>query len=157
MKHLRPTIRLFTFVLFPILLSCASKTETKDEKVSDPNALPALGTQALTDLYVAAEVVDMIFYDMPISLNQDDAKSAKNSVLYISPTVATFNPSCKALGRLSWMTKGAIYKEADIYVDSLCNYFVFMENNQPVAINAMSESGIQFFKTIISQVPSKPQ
>ncbi len=157
MNHTRPTIYILAVLIITFLLSCSPKADTKSDTTKDPNALPALGTQELTDLYVAAEAVDMIFYDMPISLNQDDAKSAKNSVLYISPTVATLNPSCKALGRLSWMTKGAIYKEADIYVDSLCNYFVFMENNQPVAINVMSESGIQFFKSIISQVPSKPQ
>ena len=33
-----------------------------------------------------------------------------------------------------------------------CEYLLFMEDSKPVAANAMSQAGIQFFKNIISQV-----
>ena len=118
-------------------------------------AFPSLGNEQITQLYAAAEKLDMIFYDLPISVNQDDAASAKNSVLYISPAPVTLNNSCKALGRMSWIANGAIIKEADIYVDSLCKYFVFMEQNASVAANAMSESGVKFFENVISQVQQR--
>lgn len=154
------TIALHFF--FPVCLlffSCkpsgTKSNVTEEPKESAAIKYPALGNQEISTLYANAEKVDMIFYDLPISVNQDDAASAKNSVLYISPAPVEINNSCKALGRLSWISKGVIIKEADIYMDSLCNYFLFMVNNQPVAANAMSESGVYFFKNIISEVEQR--
>lgn len=145
----------FGFVFF----SCKqTKPETHVQVPQTPASTvsyPSLGNQDLTRLYADAEKVDMIFYDLPISVNQDDATSAKNSVMYILPAPAEINSSCKALGRLSWISDGIIIKEADIYVDSLCKYFIFMTNNQPVAANAMSESGVGFFTNVISQVQQR--
>ncbi len=142
-----------------IVISCkpANTEVTVNEKPEAPSSpvYPALGSQEITQLYAMTDKVDMIFYDLPISVNQDDAKSAKNSALYVSPAPAVMNKSCKPLGRLTWMSDGAIIKEADIYMDSTCHYFLFMTNNQPVAANAMSESGVQFFTSIISQVQQR--
>lgn len=157
MNRLPPAIYALLISIFVAALSsCQSKTDEKNEETGqETSALPALGNEALTQLYAAAERADIIFYNLPISVDQDEASSAKNSVLYVSPTVQKFNPSCKALGRITWMSKGSIYKEADIYVDPGCQYFVFIENNQPVAINAMSESGVKFFNNVIEQVKQR--
>jgi len=147
------------FVTVAILFTC--KEVTKEEQppapaVSKPTiSYPALGNQEISQLYSVADKVDMIFYELPISVNQDDAASAKNSVLYVSPSPVDINSSCRPLGRLSWISQGAIYKEADIYMDSVCQYFIFMTNNKPVAANAMSESGVQFFTNIIKQVEAR--
>ena len=149
----------FIFFFGLVSISCKQvKTEQPVEEAETPAATisyPSLGNQDLNRLYADADKVDMIFYDLPISVNQDDAASAKNSVMYILPAPAQINPSCKALGRLSWISDGSIIKEADIYVDSLCQYFIFMSNNQPVAANAMSESGVGFFTNVISQVQQR--
>ena len=143
-------------LLFLAILSSCKEKVKEDQPASGQDqkteGLPPLGNQELTTLYAKAEMVDMIFYDMPISVNQDQASRAKNTVLYVSPTGAVRNPSCKPLGRLSWLSGGTIYKEADIYAGQGCSYFVFMENNQPVAVNAMSETGVNFFNSIITQV-----
>jgi len=130
------------------------ETEIKDVKPAVPG-YPSLNNQDISNLYAIVDKVDMIFYDMPISVNQDDAASAKNSVLYVSPAPVEINKTCKPLGRLSWISDGVIVREADFYNDSLCHYFIFMENNQPVAANVMAESGIQFFENIISQVQQR--
>ena len=151
-------LALFLFLGF-VFFSCKqTKPEADVQETETPVATvsyPSLGNQELTKLYADADKVDMIFYDLPISVNQDDAASAKNSVMYILPAPAEINPACKALGRLSWISDGSIIKEADIYVDSLCHYFIFMSNNQPVAANAMSESGVGFFTNVISQVQQR--
>lgn len=149
---------LFIFCVF-LIASCKpaqTEKEKEPEKIKPAvHTYPSLGNQDISNLYAIVDKVDMIFYDMPISVNQDDAASAKNSVLYVSPAPVEINKSCKALGRLSWISDGAIVREADFYNDSLCHYFIFMENNQPVAANAMAESGIQFFDNIISQVQQR--
>lgn len=152
---------LFSITAAIFILSCTpSKTEEKqevDEATPSPVTYPSLGNEELAKLYADAEKADIIFYNLPISVNQDDATSAKNSALYVSPAPAIMGTSCKPMGRLSWIADGAIIKEADFYADSLCRYFVFMTNNQPAAANAMSESGYQFFKSVITQVQQRTQ
>ncbi len=138
-------------------LSCSpavkKDTPTADsEYKSVTSPYPPLSNEELTQLYSITDKVDMIFYDLPMSVSQDDASSAKKTALYVSPTPAIMSGQCKPLGRLSWISKGVIVKEADIYSDVGCSYFIFIKDNKPVASNAMSESGIEFFKQIIKQV-----
>jgi hypothetical protein len=116
---------------------------------------PALGNPYITALYAETEQVDIIFYDLPISVNQDDAASAKSTALYVSPTNPKITADCKPVARLSWIADGKILREADVYMDDGCEYLMFMENNEGVAVNAMSQSGVEFFKNIIRQVEKK--
>ncbi len=158
MTLIKPTLLLLVIASLLPIASCKNeKVQQEKTESAPPTALPALTNQDLTTLYAATDKVDIIFYELPISVNQDDAASAKNSVLYVSPAPATMNPSCKPAGRLSFLSGGSIYKEADIYLGTGCNYFVFMEKNQPVAINNMAESGVEFFTTLISRVQQKTQ
>jgi len=145
-----------TFFLLSLLISSCSprpKEVKEEEKTTSPSSspYPPLSNEEITRLFSITDKVDMIFYNLPMSVNQDDAKSAKNTVMYISPAPAVMSNPCKALGRLSWISQGAIVKEADIYSDAGCQYFIFMQDNKPVASNAMSESGVVFFTQIISQ------
>jgi hypothetical protein len=153
---------LIQIIFFTLLLaSCKQAKPAIEEEIkataSPVPTYPSLSNQDISLLYSLADKVDMIFYEMPISVNQDDAVSAKNSVLYISPAPVVINKECKSIGRLSWISDGAIVKEADIYIDSLCQYFIFMDKNMPVAANAMSESGVYFFNNIIEQVQQRNQ
>jgi hypothetical protein len=142
-----------------LIHSCKPVTKDNSSEVAPSTSVtspyPSLSNEEITKLYSIAEKVDMIFYNLPMSVNQDDAASAKNTVLYISPAPAIIANHCKPLGRLSWISQGAIVKEADIYVDTGCQYMIFMKNNQPVAANAMSESGVEFFNQIMNQ--AQPQ
>jgi len=159
MIKFNPTITLsFTFPLL-FLYSCSPSSKDNKPEVKSPalptSPYPPLGNEELTKLYSIAEKVDMIFYNLPMSVNQEDAASAKNTVLYISPAPAIMSNPCKPLGRLSWISQGIIVKEADIYVDTGCQYMIFMKDNQPVAANAMSESGVQFFNQILRKVQQR--
>jgi len=154
-KAIRTFFAIVSFLSF-FLYSCtsSSKADKQDVKSPDPAAspYPPLSNQDIVKLYSIAEKVDIIFYNLPMSVNQDDAASAKNTVLYISPAPAIMSHPCKPLGRLSWLSKGVIVQEADIYADTGCQYLIFMKDNHPVAANALSESGIQFFTQVLSQV-----
>ncbi len=145
----------FLILLSVFITSCAhpAKEVKEEEKATTINAspYPSMTNEEITNLYSITDKVDMIFYNLPMSINQEDARSAKNTVLYISPAPPVPNTPCKPLGRLSWISKGAIVKEADIYCDTGCQYFIFMTDNKPVAANAMSESGVVFFNQILSQ------
>ncbi len=141
-------------------VSCQEKkntdpTETPTGAPEIPT-YPALGNDVLSRLYAETEKVDIIFYNLPISVNQDDAPSAKNTALYVSPASPNITKTCQPIARLTWIAKGTILKEADVYCEIGCQYLLFMENNKPVAANAMVQGGIEFFNNIISQV-SKPK
>ena len=135
------------------------QTKAVEEGTAPPKskiaALPVLGQAEIQQLLATTETVDMIFFYLPISVSQDDAASAKNSVMYISPSSPTVADTCKAAGRLSWMSQGTILREADFYLGTGCHQFVFIENNQAVYRNAMSPEAIQFFDNIIQQVKQK--
>jgi hypothetical protein len=139
--------------------SCKSdKTEAQTTpEVAAPAApaapsYPPLGNQVVSQLYADADKVDIIFYNLPISVNQEDPASVKNTVLYVAPASPNITATCQPLGRLTWMAKGSIIKEADIYCEEGCQYLLFIENNKPVAANALQQAGVDFFKNIISQV-----
>jgi len=151
---MKSTLILFLPVLFFHISCKQAKPADQPEKEATVSKYqyPALGNQDLTALYAAADKADFIFYDHPFSINQEDAKSAKNSVLYISPAPVEVKASCKPLGRLTWVADGKIFREADFYMDSVCQYFIFMTNNQPVAANAMSKSGVDFFNLIFDKL-----
>ena len=148
---------LLTGLLLITILSCQSgkKTESTEPAVDPAPAaptFPALGNQAIVELYSKADKVDIIFYNLPISVNQDDPTSVKNTALYVSPAAPNITANCKPLGRLTWMSNGEILREADVYCDTGCEYLLFMQDNKPLAANAMGQAGVDFFKNIISQV-----
>jgi hypothetical protein len=152
---------LVTSVCIITMSACKSeaKTETTESVATTPAPLPypALGNEAIGTLYSQADKVDIIFYDLPISVNQDNPASVKNTVLYVSPAAPNITGNCKPLGRLTWMQQGNIIREADIYCDTGCEYLLFMQDNKPFAANAMGPAGVAFFKNVISQVEKQKQ
>lgn len=160
MKH---TLLLLLIIacLITSIASCKPevKTETTEPVAAAPATptYPALGNEAIGTLYSQADKVDIIFYDLPISVNQDNPSSVKNTVLYVSPAAPNITANCKPLGRLTWMQQGTIVREADIYCDTGCEYLLFMQDNKPFAANAMGPAGVAFFKNIISQVEKQKQ
>ncbi len=140
----------------------AATSDKGTEVVNDtipPHNLPyaAIGNAYISQLYAETKSVDIIFYDLPISVNQDDEGAAKNTALFVSPTNPKITADCKPIGRLSWIANGKILREADVYMEQGCEYFMFMENNEGVAVNAMSPAGVEFFKKIISKADQKPK
>jgi hypothetical protein len=151
------------------MTSCANKPASADDQsAASGDSIPAaaniidpamghLSAEDVTQLLSKADKVDMIFYNHPISVTQEDEPSVRNTVMYILPTPPSVTVKCPPLGRLAWMSEGVIIREADVFQGNGCNYLLFMENNQPVAANALANEGVQFFTSIISQVNQKQQ
>lgn len=159
-KTLYVVLSLCTILSVTAIEACQPKNNTEvTEEVAAPPApaYPALGNREISQLYANADKIDIIFYDLPISVNQDDISSVRNTVLYISPASSVINTNCKALGRMSWMSKGVIMQEADVYCTTGCTYLIFMKDNKPFAANALELAGVEFFKNILSQVEKNKQ
>ena len=150
-------------MLCMLLVSIACKQDpsrTTDENNTATQSklvvLPFLKAEDIQTLLATTETVDMIFFNLPISVSQDDPASAKNSVMYISPATPAVAETCQADGRMSWISQGTILREADFYLGQGCYQFVFMENNKPAYRNAMSVEAVQFFETIVKQANQQP-
>lgn len=158
------TVFLSLAVILGLLTLDACQPKKNTEAIAEPApalpaapAYPALGNREISQLYASADKIDIIFYNLPISVSQESIASVRNSVLYISPVGTLLNANCRPLGRMSWMAKGEIIQEADVYCETGCNYLIFMKDNKPVAANALELAGIEFFKNIISQVEKSKQ
>ena len=161
--------RIQLILLFAVLAlaACSNKDSSgSDQQTSGKDSIPApildpamryLSSAEVNQLYVQAEKVDMIFYNHPISVNQEDAASVKNTAMYVMPAPPSVTARCNPLGRLAWLAGGAILREADVYVGNGCNYLLFIENNKPIAANALANEAVEFFNNIISQVKDKQQ
>jgi hypothetical protein len=141
--------------------SCQPKknAETAETETAAPNmpSYPALGNEEVSRIYSQSDHVDIIFYNLPISVSQDDPASVKNTALYVSPASPIITSQCKPIARLSWMAQGTIIREADVHVEAGCQYLLFFENSKPVAANAMQQAGVDFFQNIIRQVEQQKQ
>ena len=139
----------------PFLMGLVAACKPEGGKTAEPAvqapALPAMTREDINALYAATEKVDILFYNLPVSVSQDDAASAKNTVTYIAPVPPPAGSSCPSMARQSWNSGGAIIKEANVHIDSTCAYLVFVEKEQPVAQNAMEAPGQDFFRSVISQ------
>ena len=147
MKHF-----LIACCLAVLTVGCAGDTSDKSNTAEPLDSLP----QALFQkLLRECDNVDIIFYDSPISMSQDQRASIRGALFFIDPIrVAPFS-DCKATGRISYLINGEIAAEADFYCGDQCTYFIFMENNKPAYANAMSASGVDFFRNILKQIENQ--
>ena len=100
--------------------------------------------------------MDFLFYHMNVSVSQSDKASISQTVDFFAsqPRAATMN--CPAIGRISFQSGGKIIREADIhFLGTGCGYFSIIENKIPVGTNLISEAGLKFFETLITNY--KPQ
>ena len=133
-----------------LILACAGDAEKKQQLPDEPmDSFPKAEFQRLLK---ECDNVDIIFYDSPISMSQDDRASIRGALFFIDPIRIAPLGDCKPLGRISYMINGAIAAEADFYCEGECTYFVFMENGKPAYANAMSQNGIEFFQSILVQI-----
>ncbi len=108
-------------------------------------------------LLAECDYVDIIFYDSPASVSQDNKNSIRSALMFMEPEAAVINPDCKAIGRIAYMIQGEIIAEADIYASNGCSYMAFLENGQVVYANKLSQDGASFFSGILQQIEQARQ
>ena len=131
-----------------IVMGCAnseSKSDDSTDLVSFPEAV-------YIRLLAECDYVDIIFFDSPVSMSQNDNAGIQNTLTFITRQVAKHNPDCKPMGRISYMIEGEIIAEGDFYCTDDCTYILFMEDNKPKYANVLSTNGVQFFQNILSQI-----
>jgi hypothetical protein len=133
-----------------LLFSCKSNPAPTPEKPADKSP-GYLNQDDLSSLSGNADFVDIIFYQMDISVSQNDAASVRQTTQFLTLNGKPSAMNCPAIGRLTFLSKGKIIREADIHFQSTaCAYFTLIENKKPVGTCLISPDGLKFFNSLLS-------
>lgn len=166
-------LRFITILCFALFsFSCndtekptASKTETTSQPLavetkikSNGKALyPSIPFKTIKALYDKCDYVDYSFDNLPFTISRQEPNDLRHSLGQIAQEIALVDANCPPFGRMIYYKDGDVALEGLIYYSKGCNYFVFLENNQPKYANFMTPSGIQFFKGLLAQLQQPPQ
>jgi len=113
---------------------------------------PSIPLSRLEYLWENVTYMDVIFYNLPVSLNQSSRDNIRSTLSQIAENSPTINPNCQAIGRVFFQVDGKNIETADIYFQQGCTYYVWLENDKPAYANEMTEGGINFYNNIFKQV-----
>ncbi|MBX2927749.1 MAG: hypothetical protein KF852_07945 [Saprospiraceae bacterium] len=152
---------LFLGLIAMLFAACGpKKTETKAPAAAPPpvgTTMPGLPIEILRTLVAECDYIDVVIYNPPFSMNQQDQANVRGSIQHISETPATHNPANQALGRIFYQIKGETFLEADIFLSTGATYFLFYQDKKPAFANTMTEQGVYFYANILTRVQSGGQ
>ncbi len=131
--------------------ACKNTSSTTPKNVAQQAELVAgLSGIDINNLVQQADFVDFLFYHMDISVSQEDIASIQTSAKFFSAEVKPANMQCAAIGRISFLSKGKIIREADIHLIGACSYFTIIENKLAKGTNRISPEGVNFLQTLMN-------
>lgn len=118
---------------------------------------PSIPFETIKALYEKCDYVDYSFANLPFTINRQEPNDLRHSLAQVAQEVALVDENCPPFGRMVYYKDGNVALEGLIYFSKGCNYFVFLENNQPKYANFMTPSGVQFFNGLLTQFKQTPQ
>lgn len=148
--------------LFALLLlaSCANDAEKKVEVQANPDSivnLPPLPEDKRLELYRKTIAIDIIAYEMGISMSYNDPASVQPVMAMIKPAQGTWKKGCKPVGRISFMFDTGIGQEAEMLIHDGCKSFVWLKDGKNAYINDLTDEGLEFFTRYMPEDPSQLQ
>lgn len=159
----------FAALLCLLLTACGDKnnaantattttpTNTPPATTTTANTYPSIPLERLEYLWDNADYMDVIFYDLPISMNQNSLENIRSTLIHISDQTPQILPECKSIGRIFFQVEGKAIETAEIYFQQGCTFYLWLENDQPAFANMMTEDGISFYNNIFRQVQEQAQ
>lgn len=137
-----------------------STPATKDPIVTKTRATPestfdtlGISKEVFQDLLSRGDHIDIIFNDLPVSMNQDGNQSIHQDLQYISSQpVKDPNTPCTPLARKIFMSRGEILLEADLYYGPACYFQVFIKDGKELYGNYLTPDGIAFVKQLLQSI-----
>lgn len=148
------------FAMFSLFIACGQKsTDNATDQIKEQpakkneNVMESISLAAMQNIWEVVDYMDLIMYNAAVSVSQDNQAAIRGTLRYISENSAVVPSTCKPDGRISFMAKGEIELEADIYFTEGCQFFLFIENQKPVYGNFMTPEGVSFFQQVVKAKP----
>ncbi len=151
--------RLFLVLMVVSIFSCTNKAPEQHTPAQPiPQTPPATSATVLplypldkaTDLFNNCDYVDLTFNPLQFSVNFNQPKEAKRIIAGFLSNNLPPNMNCaNPFGFVSFLGKGEVLAEADIFFETGCTYLIFRENNQYAYTCAMPNQGIQFINQMV--------
>lgn len=148
-------ILFFLLILFSSL-ACKQQSSDNNSTVQVAPAAPQLTTLSYpplpqdiaTKIGTSGDHIDVIFYNMPISISRDGNTDVQQMLSQVSDQAPTQVAPCQAIGRIFFQGQGETIAEADLYLGENCNYYVFMEKGKPTYANLLMPEGINLYEKL---------
>ncbi len=150
------TIKYLTILFAFCLISCNStpneKVAEKEEQTLAPEIeyYETMPTEKAKELYDTADKVDIIFYNMSVSISQFRQKDVQGQVSFLMPGQVPKKLDCSATANIIFQAQGEIVGDGRMYLRGNCRYVVFYEDNEPVYAAFINDQGMQFFQKVLS-------
>ena len=131
-----------------IFLQCSSDVKSKAK--NNEESKPGISTQDIEKLAAEATNMDILFYNLNISLSQNDKNSLVQTAHFFAPVAKPTTMNCPSIGRIMMQNSGNIMLEADIHYSNTCQYFTILKNKVVIGTNAMTKEGVYFINQILS-------
>lgn len=118
---------------------------------------PSISIDRLEYLWNNANYMDVVFYELPVSLNQSTPEQIRSTIAHISEKPPIIDPNCKAVGRIFFQVDGVNVEEADIYFQNGCTFYLWLKDGKPTHANTFTQAGIDFYNNIYAQVQQMNQ
>lgn len=143
------------FGVLLVFLGCSSEPGSSGNSSSGPKVTPegkkysSLPNDQYTALFKHVTNIDFIAYTANLSMSFDDPNSVRTILQYISKEATILPDHCEKTVRVTFISDGNIYKEADVYAYDGCSAFVFYENGMATYANMIDPLGVEFFQRYI--------
>lgn len=161
--------KIFILILSALLLfSCGDKSnnssadnqEGSSRQVKN-NIPPPLPGDELSILTNSTKVMDYIFFNLPYSINIDQASSIFTMMSYVTVETPSNYGNCgNPIATIMFNLQDGKQRRADLYYSNTCAYYVFYDESgtQATHANEINEFGKEYYNKIVnsSQPPAPP-
>ena len=114
--------------------------------------LPSIPLDKLEYLYENCDLIDYLFFNLPISMNQSKTEDIQAAIAHVAASVPKRPSSCQPIGQIFYEVQGNTAMRANLYFAEGCVYFEFLEDGKPAYVNQMMPQGIEFFNLTLNRV-----
>ncbi|MEM6395979.1 MAG: hypothetical protein AAF741_06500 [Bacteroidota bacterium] len=128
----------------------ANGVEQPTQQSSSP--YPSIPMDRLEYLWNNSNYMDVVFYQLPVSLNQSSQDQVRSTLMGVGQEVPYIDPTCQSVGRIFFQVAGENKETAEIYFQDGCTFYLWLDDGKPAFANLMTEAGVNFYNNIIQQV-----
>ncbi len=133
----------------------AASTNNTTAPAATTASYPSIPVERLEYLWNNATYMDVVFYELPVSMNQSTLESIRSTLAHIAEEVPAIPPNCKSIGRIFFQVGQQNVESAEIYFQPGCTFYLWLENDKPAYANQMTEDGVAFYNNIFKSVQSQ--